>query len=364
MLLRSIAFSERGCKDWNTNWGRSGDEVMQFSSMITCIDAHTAGEPIRIITSGFPSIKGATMMERRSYVLEKLDSYRKLLMREPRGHDNMYGAIITPPATDDGDIGVLFMDNGGMTTMCGHGTIGLSKVVFDTGMFKAEEGVNVLKIDAPVGRVTSYVDVCEGRVKSVAFQNVPAFTYRTDFKINLPGVGEILTDICFGGAFYVFVKAEDLGVEILPENASQLTDLGMRIRSAASDAISVLHPTSSDINWIFGTVIVTPPVVEGNTVKTRNICVFGESSVDRSPCGSGTCARMAQLHTRGILKPGMKFVNHSIIDTVFEGEIVSEVDIAGTPGIVPKVYGSAYIMGFNNIVVDSEDPMKEGFKLY
>lgn len=336
---------------------------MQFSNMITCIDAHTAGEPIRVITSGFPAIKGSTMLERRQYVLDNLNSFRKLLMREPRGHDNMYGALITPPATEDGDIGVLFMDNGGMTTMCGHGTIGLSKVVFDTGMFKGEEGVNELKIDAPAGRVTSYVKCHNGKVESVSFRNVPSFTYKTDFMLKVDGVGEFPVDICFGGAFYVFVMADDLGVDIVPENASVLTELGMKIRSAASASLNVVHPESPDINWIFGTVIVTPPVVEGDRVKTRNICVFGEASVDRSPCGTGTCARMAQLYTKGILKPGMTFENHSIIDTVFEGEIMSEVKIAGISGIVPRVYGSAYIMGFNNILLDPDDPMQEGFRL-
>lgn len=338
---------------------------MQFSNMITCVDAHTAGEPIRVVTSGFPAIKGSTMLERRQYVLDNLDNYRKLLMREPRGHDDMYGAVLTPPATEDGDIGVLFMDNGAMSTMCGHGTIGVSKVVFDTGMIKAKEGVNVLKIDAPAGRVTVYVDCCGGRVKSVNFHNVPSFMYKKDFKVQLDGVGEISVDVCFGGAFYVFVSAEDLGLEIEPENSSVITERALKIRSIVRDTLKVVHPTETNpgINWIYGTVLVTPPVVEGNIVKTRNVCMFGDAQIDRSPCGTGTSARMAQLYTRGILKPGMTFVNHSIIDTVFEGEIVKELDIAGIPGIVPKISGSAYIMGFNNIVLDPEDPMQEGFKL-
>jgi proline racemase len=338
--------------------------IVQFKQMITCIDAHTAGEPVRVVTSGFPAIPGRTMLDRRKYVLDNLDHLRKLVMREPRGHDAMYGAILTPPATEDGDVGVLFIENGGMGTMCGHGTIGVSKVLFDTGMRQAAEGINELKIDAPAGRVVSYVTVRHGHVESVHFRNVPAFLYKSGLKVPVDGIGEVTADICFGGAFYVFVEASQVGLEVVPENAARLTAIAMEIKEKLGRAEEIIHPLEPGINWIYGTVIHTPPEKNGNDrIYTRNVTVFGESEVDRSPCGTGTSARMSQLCARGILKPGMVLENHSIIDTAFEGEILDETTVAGIPAIVPKITGNAYIMGFNQLVLEPSDPMPEGFRL-
>ncbi|MDR1966138.1 MAG: proline racemase family protein [Synergistaceae bacterium] len=332
--------------------------------MITCVDAHTAGEPVRIVTSGFPPIHGSTMLEKRSYVLNNLDHCRKMIMREPRGHDAMYGAILTPPVTEDGDIGVLFIENGGMGTMCGHGTIGVSKVVFDTGMIPSKEGINTLKIDAPAGRVTSSVEVRDGRVRSVFFRNVPAFLYKQGIKVPVGGVGEVTADVCFGGAFYIFVEASCLGVELLPENTQILTAYAMEIREALERAEKIEHPLEPGINWIYGTVLMTlPELIGGERLRTRNITVFGESEVDRSPCGTGTSARMSQLWAKGILKPGMTLENHSIIDTVFEGSIVEETAVADIPAIIPKISGNAYIMGFNQLVLEPDDPMPDGFRI-
>lgn len=336
---------------------------MQFSNIITCIDAHTAGEPVRVVTAGFPPIRGDTMLQRRKYALENLDRYRRMIMREPRGHDAMYGAILTPPATPDGDIGVLFIDNGGMGTMCGHGTIGVSKVVFDSGMLPAQEGVNVLKIDTPAGRVTSSVEVRGGAVRGVSFQNVPSFLYKQDVKVPVRGVGEVSADICFGGAFYIFVEASRLGLEIEPANSAACAERSMEIREWVSRNVEVVHPLEPGIDWIYGTVLITPPDVRGDRILTRNVCTFGESEVDRSPCGTGTCARMAQLCARGVMRPGMTLENHSIIDTVFEGIIPEETVVAGRPAIVPQVSGMAWIMGFNQLVLEPGDPMPEGFRM-
>lgn len=337
---------------------------MRFKRMITCIDAHTAGEPVRIVTSGFPRIHGGTMLERRAYVLENLDEFRKFIMREPRGHDAMYGAILTPPVTDDGDVGVLFVENGGMGTMCGHGTIGVSKVMFDTGMLPSAEGVNEIKIDAPAGRVKSYVEVRDGRVESVFFHNVPSFMFKSGIKVPVEGIGEVTADICFGGAFYAFVEASQLGVEILPENASVLSRYAMEIKETLGKMEKTVHPLESGISWIYGTVLMTPPQDDGNgRLRTRNVTVFGEAEVDRSPCGTGTSARMAQLYAKGLLKPGMTLENRSIIDTAFEGTIIEETEVAGLPAIVPKVSGNAYIMGFSQLVLEPDDPMPGGFRV-
>lgn len=337
---------------------------MHFIRMIACTDAHTAGEPIRVVTSGFPPIYGRTMLEKRSYVMEHLDHCRKFLMREPRGHDGMYGAILTSPVTPDGDIGVLFMDNGGMGTMCGHGTIGVTKVLFETGMFPSQEGINTLKIDAPAGRVTAYADFRNGRVDSVFFHNVPSFMYRSDLEIPVAGVGGVLVDICFGGAFYIFVPAASLGLEIVPEMTTVIVKRAMEIRDTVGRVVETIHPTEPGINWIYGTVLTTPPEVCGDRVTTKNVCVFGESEVDRSPCGTGTSARMAQLSARGILKPGMTFENHSIIDTVFEGVITEKTNVADFDAIIPRISGNAYITGFTQMVLEPEDSLPEGFRLY
>jgi proline racemase len=332
--------------------------------MITCIDAHTAGEPVRIVTSGFPQIPGSTMLEKRAYVLKNLDHCRKMIMREPRGHDAMYGAILTPPVTDDGDIGVLFIENGGMGTMCGHGTIGVTKAVYDTGMIPSKEGVNVLKIDAPAGRVTSMAEVRDGHVKNVFFHNVPAFLYKSGIKVPVSGVGEVSADVCFGGAFYAFVEASQLGMEIKPENTQKLSAYAMEIKENLGKAEKIEHPLEPGINWIYGTVLMTAPErAEGGRLVTRNITVFGEAEVDRSPCGTGTSARMSQLYANGILKPGMTLENHSIIDTVFEGTIVEETTVANIPAIIPKISGNAYIMGFSQLVLEPDDPMPEGFRI-
>lgn len=329
--------------------------------MISCVDAHTAGEPIRVVTSGFPRIYGKTMMEKRAYVLEHLDHYRKFLMREPRGHAAMYGAIIGPPVTEDGDLGVLFIENGGMGTMCGHGTIGVSKVVFDTGILPAKEGVNSLKLDVPAGRVVSFVEIHDGVVDKIYFNNVPAFLYKSDLKVPVKGVGDVLADVCFGGAFYIFVEAAQLGLEVKPENVEKLKDFGMEIRKTVSEMYEIVHPENPDIHWIYGTVLMTLPQTKDNRLVVRNVCIFGDAEVDRSPCGTGTCARMAQLYAKGVMKPGMILENHSIIDTVFEGSIIGESTIAGHPAILPQVSGMAWISGFNNLLLEKTDPMMDGF---
>ena len=335
---------------------------MRFKRMISCIDAHTAGEPVRIVTSGFPAIHGDTMLERRAYVLENLDHCRKLIMREPRGHNEMFGALIMSPVTPDGDIGVLFIDNGGMGTMCGHATIGVSKTVFGTGMIPAAEGINTLKIDTPAGRVISFVEVRDGEVVSVSFENVPAFMYKSGVKIPLPGIGEVTADVCFGGAFYVFVEAPQVGLDVIPENASKLRDICMGIKETLNGMKIISHPTEA-IDWVYGAGIYTPPEISGGRIVNRNILVFGNAQIDRSPCGTGTCARMSQLYAKGIMKPGMTLENHSIIDTVFEGTIAGETKVADYAAIVPKISGMAYIMGINQLVLEPDDPMPEGFHL-
>lgn len=336
---------------------------MRFGNMITCVDAHTAGEPVRVVTAGFPPIEGGTMLEKRAYVLKNLDSLRRMVMREPRGHDAMYGAILTPPVTPDGDAGVLFMDNGGMGSMCGHGTIGVAKVLIETGVIPSRDGENMLKLDVPAGRVTVRVEKRAGAVTGISFENVPAFLHTRGVRVPVRGVGEVNADICFGGAFYVIVNEADAGVRIDPANTGATVERAMEIKNWVSESVPVVHPLEPAIDWVYGTIFVTEPEVSGSRVVTRNVCVFGEAEVDRSPCGTGTCARMALLHANGVMKRGMTLENHSIIDTVFEGVVEGETVVGGMPAIVPRINGMAYIMGFNQLVREPDDPMPEGFRM-
>jgi proline racemase len=303
------------------------------------------------------------MLEKRRYVLEHFDHVRQLIMREPRGHDAMYGAILTQPATDDGDIGVLFIETGGMGTMCGHGTIGVSKAVFEAGLVPSQEGTNVLKIDAPAGRVVSYVEVRNRHVTSVSFHNVPAFLYQSEVKVVVEEIGEVRVDVAFGGAFYLFVNSRDLDIEIAPEKAEVLRLRAMQIQKAFCAQHKVALPLKPDISWVYGTAIVAPVEIKGDRIVSRNIMVFGEGEIDRSPCGTGTSARLEQLYAKGILKLDMTLESHSIIDTVFDATIVEEVTVADYRGVVPRVTGRAYIMGINQLLLEPDDPMPQGFRV-
>lgn len=337
--------------------------MIQFKNVITCIDAHTVGEPLRIVTSGFPPIKGDTILEKRAYVTKNLDHLRKMIMLEPRGHAGMYGCILVSPVTDDGDFGVLFTHNEGLSTMCGHGIIGLSKVVFETGMVTGYDGVHTLRIDSPAGRITSYVDYCAGRVRKVSFDNVPSFVHKEGIRVPVDGIGEVTADIVFGGAFYVFVDAEQLGIEVVPDLASELVRRGMEIKNSVMKMHPIVHPIESGLNGIYGTILTSRPRFEGNRIISRNICVFADAEIDRSPCGTGTAARIAQLFSKGIMKKGMTLENHSIIDTVFEGVVKEEVCVADKNAVVATISGTAHIMGFTQLVLDPEDPLPEGFRI-
>ena len=337
--------------------------MMQFRNIITCVDAHTVGEPFRIVTSGIPPLLGDTILEKRAYFKENFDDLRRLLMLEPRGHADMYGGVIVPPVTPDGDLGILFMHNEGHGTMCGHGCIAVATVVFETGMRACKEGINPLRLDTPAGRITAYAEIREGRVQKVSFDNVPTFIYREDISLELDGIGEVTGDIVYGGDFYVFVDASKLGLDIVPEQAKELAKRAMELKYKALEKYSVVHPEEPRLNGIYGTLLTTRPKVEGNRVVTRNVCVFANGEIDRSPCGTGTSARLTQLYIKGILKKGMTLEHHSIIDTVFEAVVKEDTNVADRRAIVATVSGRASIMGFNQFVLDDADPLPRGFHL-
>lgn len=329
--------------------------------MITTIDAHTAGEPLRVIVDGVPALPGATILEKRRYFREHLDFLRTALMWEPRGHADMYGCVLTEPETPDGDLGVIFMHNEGYSTMCGHGIIGLAKVVLDTGMVEKEGATPILRIDTPAGRVTAHARREGEQVVEVSFLNVPSFVYALDQVVEVDGLGEVRYDVAFGGAFYAFCRAEDLGLRLVPEEFRRLIDLGMRIKRAVMESLEIRHPFEEDLSFLYGTIFVGPPHDPAH--HSRNVCVFAEGQVDRCPTGTGVSARAALHHARGELAVGEPFIVESILGTCFTGRVVKTTTFGPYDAVVPEVTGSAYICGRNELLIDPDDPLRHGFML-
>lgn len=327
---------------------------------LTVVDAHTAGEPLRVIIGGFPELSGRTMLEKRRQASRQHDRLRRLLMWEPRGHADMYGCIPTAAPTSDGDVGVLFVHNEGFSTMCGHGIIALVKVGLELELFRPADP-NAIQIDTPAGRVVARAEFSKGRVVSVSFLNVPSFLLESDLLVQVPGAGEIRCDIAFGGAFYAYVEAVAAGLELTPANYARILETGRRIKQAVAEQYSIRHPKGkSELDFLYGTIFVQS-AAEG--AHSRNVCVFADGEVDRSPTGTGVSGRAAILHSRGELETGRPIVIESILGTRFEVEVVRETQVKGHPAVVPRVTGSAYVSGCAEFVLDPEDPLREGFLL-
>lgn len=348
--------------------------MAQFARLLTTIDSHTAGECTRLVVSGLPWIPGATMAEKLAYAEEHLAWVPRFLLLEPRGHKDMFGAIITPPCAPEADLGVLFMDNQGYEPMCGHAIIGTATTVLETGMFQPREPETLITLDTPAGLVRARAKIEDGRVASVSFRNVPSFVYRSEVVLQVPEVGALTVDVVFGGLFFVFVDAAQLDIELLPPNAWRLADLGMRILTIANEEIPVCHPTLPHINRILDLRFYGEPLqrgacpgAAGPVPDSRNVVILGDGMVDRSPCGTGTSAEAALRYAQGRLAVGESFVTESIIGTRFTGEIVGETTVTGGgqsfAAVIPRVTGSAYVTGFHRLVLDPEDPFPQGFRL-
>lgn len=327
--------------------------------VITTIDAHAAGEPLRIITGGLEKIPGDTILEKRRYARENLDYLRTGLMWEPRGHADMYGAIITEPVTHDGDLGVLFMHNEGFSTMCGHGIIALTKVVLDTLIIVKEEDSPVLKMDTPAGRVTATAHRENGEVKEVSFQNVPSFVYKSNQVIEVPDIGIVQCDVAFGGAFYAFCNTEDLKIGLEAKDFYKLIDAGKRIKHAVMNSLEIRHPYEEDLGFLYGTIFVGPPLDPSH--HSRNVCVFAEGEVDRSPTGTGVSALAAILYSKDELTSGQSITVESILGTCFKVKIVDIVDYSLYRAVIPEVTGSASVTGQNKFYFDPSDLLRKGF---
>ena len=330
---------------------------------IRTIDAHTAGEPLRLIIDGFPRVEGSTMLERREWVRANCDHLRTALMLEPRGHADMYGALLTEPERPDSDAGVLFMHNEGYSTMCGHGVIAVVTMALERGLIVPRNG-DAIVLDAPAGQIRARArvrrDAGGTRVERVSFVNVPSFTLHAALPIRL-GSREVSVDVAFGGAFYAIVDAESAGLPVRAEYLSDLRRAGMAIKHAVEAAVQVVHPEEPGLNGIYGTIFTGPPSSE--TAHLRNVTIFAEAEVDRSPCGTGTCAVMAVLAAMGLLGPDQPFVHESIIGTSFHGRVVGETTVGEYPAILPEIEGEAYITGENVFLIDERDPLRHGFRL-
>ena len=337
---------------------------------ITSLDVHTAGEPLRIISGGLPSIPGETILEKRRYARENLDHLRTALMWEPRGHADMYGAILTEPATEDGDAGVLFLHNEGYSTMCGHGIIGLAMAGVNSGVVPFGGGAagvpsdgdtGVFRLDTPAGRVTAFSHWGEGYVTKASFDNVPSFVYALDETVAVEGVGDIRYDVAFGGAFYAFCRAEDLNVSLEPENFRALMDLGMRVKRSVMDSLPIAHPHEPDLGFLYGTIIVGEARDPAN--HSRNVCIFADGEVDRSPTGTGVSARAALLHNRGEVGVGDPFTVESILGTTFTGEVRETTRFGPHDAVIPRISGTSFATGRSEFFIDPKDPLGNGFIL-
>ncbi len=358
---------------------------MHIRKMISTVDCHTAGEPTRIITGGIPHIPGNTMMEKKIWMQVHLDNVRKMLMWEPRGHQDMFGAVITSPADGSADgfadgsadgfadgsadgfpdgiakahanvhahAGVIFMDSKGYLDMCGHGSIAAVTVLLNTGMIPLTDKVI---IDTPAGKITAHVTIEEERAVKVRICNVPAFFYDS-ITIELPSVGKLNVDISYGGNFFALVNVEDLNMALTINNLALLKQYALEIRKSVNDVMDIVHPGTGESADIPLTEIYQ------NGPPAKNVVVFGNGQIDRSPCGTGTCAKMALLFAKKKLRIGESYQHSSIIDTLFTGKIIGETEVGGKRAILPEIAGEAYVTGFHNFTVEKNDPFKEGFSL-
>lgn len=333
---------------------------MRFDKLITAVDSHTEGMPTRVVTSGFGTVPGKSMFEKKRYVEENLDYLRTRLMFEPRGHSSMSGSILLPPTNPEADLGVVFIEVSGCLPMCGHGTIGTVTVALETGLLPRTEPVTYVTLDTPAGLVQAEATIENDKVKRVKIRNVPAFLYRQDVTVDVPGFGPLTLDLAYGGNFYAILPAESVGLSLETRLTQQLIEAGMRIMAATSEQVKIEHPVNPGINELKHVLFTGPADVEGADAK--NAVIIYPGTVDRSPCGTGTSARMAQLNGRGQLPLNQPFVHESLIGTTFTGELVEEVQLTSeVRAVVPTIAGRAWITGFNQLVLDPDDPFPAGF---
>jgi proline racemase len=333
---------------------------MRSIRTITAIDSHTEGMPTRVVTGGVGVVPGTTMAERREYFMKHLDELRLFLMNEPRGHAAMSGAILQPPTRPDADWGVLYIEVSGCLPMCGHGTIGVATVLVESGMVEVQEPVTVVRLDTPAGLVIVDVAVRNGRAEHVTLRNVPSYSHALDAVVEVPGLGAVTYDLAYGGNFYAILPLEQLGIPFDRAYKEQILAAGLSLMEAINTSDRPVHPFDPGISGCKH-VQFTAPGIDGS--HSRNAMAIHPGWFDRSPCGTGTSARMAQLHARGELALGEDFVNESFIGTRFTGRLIEETVVGNHPAVVPTVTGRAWITGTANYLLDPDDPFPTGFVL-
>ncbi|NYI76799.1 proline racemase family protein [Nocardioides panzhihuensis] len=333
---------------------------MRTTRVIHAVDSHTEGMPTRVITGGVGVFPGATMAERREWFIENNDELRTFLMCEPRGHASMSGSILQPPTRPDADFGVLFIEVSGLLPMCGHGTIGTATVLVETGMVPVVEPVTRIRLDTPAGLVVADVAVEDGHARSVTIRNVPSFVLGLDQSVDVPAYGSVGYDMAFGGNFYAVVDLEKLGLPFERAAKGQLLEAGLAIMDAISEQNRPQHPERPDISGCHHVYLKAP----GSTAQhSRHAMAIHPGWFDRSPCGTGTSARMAQLHARGELALDTDFVNESFIGTTFTGRLVETTQVGGIEAVVPTITGRAWVTGTAQYMLDPDDPFPAGFEL-
>jgi proline racemase len=344
---------------------------MRFEKMITAVDAHAAGEPGRVITGGIVDVPGETMLEKSLYLQNNRDDIRKLMLQEPRGYPAMCCNIILPPTNPTADAGYVIMEHTEYPGMSGTNTICVVTVLLETGILPMSEPLTILTLEAPAGLIEVQAKCKDGKVESVTFLNVPAFAVYLDTSIKVPGIGPVRVDVAYGGMFYVIADAADFGLHLTPEEGKDIVRTCEMIRLAANEQLIVSHPDVPEFTGITISQLSAPPTQPQAHRKNAVTVATGEpdwsipasfsGAIDRSPCGTGTCAKMAVMFSKGQLELGDEFVHESILGTMFTGRLIEETNVGDYPAVVPTISGQAWITGFANYVVDPADPFKEGF---
>ncbi len=334
--------------------------LARYPDRIHTIDSHTQGEPTRLLVGGVGLLPGSSMQEKRNHFEERYDPLRRLLTHEPRGHRAIMGAVVTEPVSTQGSFGLFYMDARRYPYLCGHATIGAVVSLIETGVLTAAEGDSLIRVDTPSGALDAHTRVRNGRVESVGIDMVPSFVFASDLELDIPGFGKVPVDLVCVGGFFAMVSAKAIGLDLSVENSPRLISLGMAIIEAANRAFQVSHPERPEVHSVDVTEFYDEDEESG---AGKGCVIYGESHMDRSPCGTGTTAKLTLLHHRGKLAPGQIYTNASPLGTVFEGQIVRTTTIGDYPGIVGQFRGNAQITGYQQFVVDGADPFPHGFLL-
>lgn len=333
---------------------------MNFQRVFSTIDTHTGGNPTRTVISGLPKLEGATMSEKMLYMEANYDWMRNFLMNEPRGHGVMSGALLTDPCHPDADIGVIYIETGGYLPMCGHDTIGCCTALVEAGLIEVKEPYTYLTLDTPAGLIKVEIKVENGKAKEVTFANAPSFLLKS-IEIDVEGVGQIDCDIAYGGNFYGIIDARKLNLSLVKENASTIIDKAILIRNAINQSVEVVHPAYPFINGLTHIEFFTDAV--DPTADLKNTVVVPPGGIDRSPCGTGTSAKLATMYRNKEIKIDEEFVYESIVGTLFKARVLEETMVEDVPAVVNEVTGAAWVMGMHRFFYNDRDPLREGYLL-